>query len=267
MIDSSYFKGNWKASKADGLTKTLFTIGEREVNQKEFAEYLEQSNNNKKVIDSRVLVNSKYETFKRNILVKYKDSKLDEEYPEFKALMEEYHDGILLFNLTDELVWSKAVRDSAGLEKFYNENKENYKWDERVDAYVFSALNKEVASSAKSMLKEGKEVEAIAKELNRPSQLRLNYEKKKYAKGDSEIVNQVKWEKGISDNISSNDRVAFVYIKEVLAPTYKTLEDSRGLITSDYQNYLEKEWIKSLREKYSYKVDKKVQEELKAELK
>lgn len=266
FIDSTYFNGKWDVSKTASLNKTLFSIGEKEVNQQEFATYLKQAEQKRNAIDPRVLVQSKYNTFLQNELLEYKDSKLDEEYPDFKALMEEYHDGILLFNLTDKLVWSKAVKDTAGLEAFYNNHKENYKWDKRVDAVVYSALNEKVASQVKEMLKKGVEINKIMEEINQPSQLNLRYEKRKYLKGDDEVVDQVEWKKGTSKNIKLNERVYFVDIKEVIEPNYKTLEDSRGIITSDYQNYLEKEWISNLRAKYSFTVDKKVLKALKAEL-
>jgi peptidyl-prolyl cis-trans isomerase SurA len=265
LIDSSYFKGTWTAEAAKGLTKEIFKIGDKSASQQDFAVYL-QNNKSKKVIDSRVLVNARYDAFKRATILEYKNLKLDEEYPDFRYLMQEYHDGILLFNLTDELVWSKAVKDTTGLESFYNKNKENYKWDKRVDAVVFSALNKEVSGSVKKMLKAGKDVKEIMEEINRPSQLNLRYETKKYLKGENEVVDQVKWEKGISENVSLNGRVHFVQIVEVIEPTHKTLEDSRGLITSDYQNFLEKEWIQSLRSKNKFEVDKKMLKELKSEL-
>ena len=265
IIDSSFFKGTWTAEAAKGLTKEILKIGDKSVSQQDFANYLE-NNKSKKVIDSRVLVNARYDAFKRASILEYKNNKLDEEYPDFRYLMQEYHDGILLFNLTDELVWSKAVKDTNGLQDFYTKNKENYKWDRRVDAVVFSALNKKVAESVKTMLKEGKDAKEIMEEINRASQLNLRYETKKYLKGENEIVDQVKWEKGISENISLNGRVHFVQIEEVIEPTYKALDDSRGLITSDYQNFLEKEWIESLRSKNKFEVDKKILKELKTEL-
>jgi len=265
IIDSSFFKGTWTAEAAKGLTKEILKIGDKSVSQQDFANYLE-NNKSKKVIDSRVLVNARYDAFKRASILEYKNNKLDEEYPDFRYLMQEYHDGILLFNLTDELVWSKAVKDTNGLQDFYTKNKENYKWDRRVDAVVFSALNKKVAESLKTMLKEGKDAKEIMEEINRASQLNLRYETKKYLKGENEIVDQVKWEKGISENISLNGRVHFVQIEEVIEPTYKALDDSRGLITSDYQNFLEKEWIESLRSKNKFEVDKKILKELKTEL-
>lgn len=266
-IDSAYFFGTWSLAKVKGLTKELFKIGDKSVNQQEFAVYLNNTQNTKKVLDSRVLINARYQAYKKSVILDYKDSKLDEEYPEFKYLMQEYHDGILLFNLTDELVWSKAVKDSTGLSNFSKENKESYKWEERADATVFSALNKEVADEVKKMVEKGTDVKLIMQEVNASSQLNLRYETKKYLKGENEFVDQVEWEKGSSKNIAVNGRVHFVQIQNIIEPTYKTLDDSRGLITSDYQNYLEKQWIKDLKSIYQYDIDKKVLKELKEELK
>ena len=266
-IDSAYFFGTWSLEKAKGLTKELFKIGDKSVNQQEFAVYLNNTQNTKKVLDSRVLINARYQAYKKSVILDYKDSKLDEEYPEFKYLMQEYHDGILLFNLTDELVWSKAVKDSTGLSNFSKENKESYKWEERADATVFSALNEKVADEVKKMVEKGTDVKLIMQEVNASSQLNLRYETKKYLKGENEFVDQVEWEKGSSKNIAVNGRVHFVQIQNVMEPTYKTLDDSRGLITSDYQNYLEKQWIKDLKSIYQYDIDKKVLKELKEELK
>jgi len=265
LIDSTYFNGTWNVNNAKSLTKELFKIGEKSVNQQDFAKYLDESKS-KKVIDARVLVNARYEAFKRASILEYKNSKLDEEYPDFRYLMREYHDGILLFNLTDELVWSKAVKDTTGLNAFYELSKENYKWDKRVDAVVFSAVNEKVAQAVREMLNDGKDVKEIIEEINKPSQLNLRYETKKYLKGENEVIDQVTWEKGISKNISLNGRTHFAQLVEVIEPSYKTVKDSRGLITSDYQNFLEKEWIKSLRAANKFEVDKKILKELKMEL-
>jgi len=69
---------------------------------------------------------------------------LEEKHPDFKYLMKEYHDGILLFELTDQQVWSKAVKDTVGLQAFYDKNKNNYMWDERLDASVYTVRDPEI---------------------------------------------------------------------------------------------------------------------------
>lgn len=268
-LDNTYFEEGWNPKTLSNLDEVLFTIGDKKVNQADFASFLSTNQHKRKAIDLTVLVNRRYNDFKNIELMAYKDSKLDEEYPEFKALMQEYHDGILLFNLTDELVWSKAVTDSAGLIDFYESHKEKYKWNKRADAIVFSALNEKIAEATKALLKaqDSIDVSAVADEINKSSQLNLKYELKKYEKGDNEVIDQVEWVAGISKNIEKDGRVSFAYIKAVLQPMSKTIEDSKGIITSDYQEYLEKKWIAELKENYSYKVDQAVLKSLKNELK
>lgn len=267
LLDTSYFGQDWDKSRFSKLKKTMFTIGKMEVNQQDFANFLNEMQTKKPAVNTEVYINDSYRSFKHNKIMEYKDSQLESEYPAFKDLVQEYHDGILLFNLTDELVWTKAVKDSTGLQNFYEKNKENYRWDKRVDAVVFSALDEKIASQTKKLINEGKSVSDILAEVNKSSQLNLKSEGKKYLKGDHELVDQVEWKKGLSKNIANNGRVSFVWIKEVLEPTYKTLEDSRGLITSDYQAYLESEWIKDLRSRYSFEVNQKTLNALKEELK
>ncbi|MEX2379239.1 MAG: peptidyl-prolyl cis-trans isomerase, partial [Vicingaceae bacterium] len=79
-------------------------------------------------------------------------------------------------------------------------------------------------------------------------------------------VDQIEWEVGVSNIIEDDGRHFFVHVKEVIEPSYKTLDDARGTITSDYQSQLEKEWIQSLHKKYEFTVDSAVLNELKSEL-
>ena len=267
LIDDSFYEAKWKNTTDKKLDKQLLKIGDRIVTQKDFSNHLENIQRKRNVIDNSVLVNSIYETFRSGEILRYKDSKLDSEYPEFKALMQEYHDGILLFNLTDELVWSKASKDTSGLEAFFNSNKENYKWPKRLNGVVYSTANEKIAEDVKVQLEKGTDLKVLVEKINKSSQLNLKYEKRKFVKGDNEIVDGVEWKKGFSKSINKNGRIYFVDVKEVMAPDFKTLNDSRGMITSDYQNYLEKEWIKELKKKYFFSVDKKIQRELETELK
>lgn len=265
-LDSGYFKNSWNSSHLKKYNKELFIIGEKKVTQADFVKYLEDTHSKRRVIDKRILVNNKYRAFRKKQLLDYKDARLDREYPEFKALMQEYHDGILLFNLTDELIWSKASKDTTGLMEFYEKGKEDYKWKERLDAIYFSTLNKQIAAKVKEMIKDSVELSQMIAEINRPSQLNVKYEQGLYEKGDFEMVDRIEWKEGISEEMEDEGRIAFVYVRRILPPNYKTIEDSKGTITSDYQDYLEKEWIDSLRNKYTYKVEHSILKELEKEL-
>jgi peptidyl-prolyl cis-trans isomerase SurA len=258
-LDTSILNGEWKPADASKLTKPLFSIGNQTYTEKDFADYITSHQTKRMNMTPLAVGYNLYETFESEKVLAYEEGKLDEKYPEFKSLMREYRDGILLFDLTDKKVWSKAVKDSVGLANFYEKNKANYKWPERVSAVVYTCATKDIAAKVRKMLKDKKmSTSKITDEINKDSQLNLTIKEGKFAKGDNENVDTVKWVKGLSPDIEKNGQVVFVDIKEILPSEPKTLEESKGLVTADYQNHLEKTWIDQLRQKYPFKVNEEV---------
>ncbi|MBS1763473.1 MAG: peptidylprolyl isomerase [Bacteroidetes bacterium] len=257
-LDSTLANGTYNDSVALKKNKTIFTLGGKNYTQFDFAQYLAKHQTKRTGISSQAIAHSQYEHFVNDECLSLEESQLDKKYPEFRSLMNEYRDGILLFDLTDKMVWSKAVKDTAGLENFYDKNKDNYMWGERLDATVYTCKNSDVASQARKMLKKKKTDSEIAATLNKDSSLNINIKEGKFSKGDNEFADEVKWIPGLSNDISKNNQVVFVNVKSVLAPQAKKLDEARGLITADYQNFLEKSWINELRSKYSFKVDEDV---------
>lgn len=268
-VDTSYLDGRWSAASASSLNKKLFQLGTEVTNQKEFAEFLEQ-NQSKQSKDQVVeaLVRKAYAYFMEQKIIAFEDARLEQKYPEFRLLMQEYRDGILLFEITDENVWSKALKDTAGLEEFYNSNKNNYLWETRVDAVIYKTANAKVAKSLRKLAAKrsssGMSVEEIKNKINKKSQLNLQTEEGRFLKGDNDIVDGVEWTKGLSaDKLNSDGTVTIVEITDVLAPTPKSISEARGLITADYQNFLEQQWIAKLKEKYEVVIYKDVLETVK----
>ncbi|HRG59387.1 MAG TPA: peptidylprolyl isomerase [Bacteroidia bacterium] len=262
-MDTTYFEAKWKSSSASKLTKDgLFSIGDKTYNQKDFAVYLENHQSKRAKTDFTMLVNDMYKEFVNETCLAYEESKLASKYPEFKALLQEYRDGILLFDLTDKNVWSKAVKDTVGLKAFYEENKAKYMWETRAEATVYKCANEKIAADLRKMLKDKAKKkytnDDILKAINKDSQLNLSIETGKFSKGDNEIVDKMEWKKGLSANTNIDKQVVIVDFENIIAPTNKTIAEAKGLITADYQNYLEKQWIASLRGKYQFTVDKAV---------
>ena len=254
IIDSSYFSGNRFPDSENKLTKELFEIGNQKFSQGEFLEYLNQNQEGTPMMSIPALVNSKYKVFQEKSILDYKSSKLEEEYEDFKFLIREYHDGILLFNITNDMVWDKAIKDTLGLEKFLKDNQTKYKWGQRAEATVYSILNEEIYREVESLISNGVDEDSIVEVVNRSSQLNIRLESGKYEKTDNELVDNVNWKKGIYNGPKKDSRLTLIHIKEVLKPSNKTLEDSKGIITSDYQSYLEKKWVEELKSEYEYKV-------------
>lgn len=263
VVDDSIFQNKWKLSRAKDLQKTMFLIGNKNYSQQDFASYLvaNQSFRTKEAIEP--FVNTMFDQYVDASCIAFEDANLEAKYPEFNAVMKEYRDGILLFELTDKKVWSKAVKDSTGLQAFYDKNKENYKWGERLDATVYTCANQAIADQTKTLVKKAikkgyNNDEEILSTINKESQLNLQVESGKFLKGDNKIIDGITWVAGISADIKSDKSVVFVNVHKKLDPMPKSLSEARGLITADYQTYLEKEWMTNLKKKYTVAVNQDV---------
>jgi len=259
VVDSSYCNATWTSAKASKLTKAMFNLGNKEYTQTDFAKYLEAHQVKRNQTDVSALVNQLYKQYVEESVVSYEESVLDQKYPEFKALMQEYRDGILLFELTDKKVWSKAVKDTTGAMAYYEKNKTNYMWDERADAVVYSCLDAKVAEQVRKMLKKNKTTKEILMEVNKTSQLNLQVEEKLFTKGENEYVTS-NWNPAISQDITSakDNRIIIVNVRKLMKPEPKAYIDCKGMVTADYQAYLEKEWIAELKKKYPVSIDQSV---------
>lgn len=259
VVDSTIFKGSWNASKADKLVKPIFKVANLTLSQKDFANYIESHQANRSTVSIEVLVNQMYDKFVEDKVLEYEDTQLERKYADFKSLMKEYRDGILLFELTDRKVWSKAVKDSTGLLTFYEANKANYMWGKRIDATIYTCANETIAKTVREKIqKQGIAQSDLLDEINKDSQLNLKIESTVYSKEDNKVIDQIEWKIGTTDNIHVDNSIVFVVVKEVLNPQPKTLSEAKGIITADYQNYLEKQWIAELKSKYKVEINKDV---------
>jgi peptidyl-prolyl cis-trans isomerase SurA len=263
-LDSTLLKGEWTVDKASGLDKTVFSLGDKKFSQQDFASYL-AAKQSKRVTDKLAFFNDTYTSYVKESCIAYEDNRLEVKYPEFRMLVEEYHDGILLFDLTDQKVWTKAVKDTMGLREYYNAYPGKYMWDKRLHASVVTVLNPANINSdaLKEMFVQGKPVEEILPAFNSDTLTNILIETNKFSEGDSPVVDKIKWKTGLSQGVDTPEGPAFVFVYEILKPEPKSLEEARGLVTADYQSYLEEEWIKELRGKYTIIIDEGVLSTLK----
>lgn len=268
ITKEEFASGGFKADKTKKYDKLMFGFyakdGDKvEYTQTDFAKYLETLKpKGKGEINVVAEINRIYNNLLEKTAIDFKDSRLSKTSEEFRLLMQEYRDGILLFDLTDQKVWSKAVKDTTGLKEFYEKNKSKYMWDQRAEATLYVCNDETIAKKVQGILKKkakkGYTNDDILKMVNIDSQLALKIEEGKYSKGDNEDVDKATWEKGTTSIVKNDKSITIVEVKNVLAPEPKKLDEIKGLITSDYQNYLEEEWVKELKSKYSVKVDKEV---------
>lgn len=250
-LDSSLTKGEWNVAKAEGLDKTVFSLSNDKYTQQDLAQYIAKRQT-KKVADIVTFFNDTYESFVVENCIEFEDSMLEQKYPEFRMLVQEYHDGILLFDLTDKNVWSKAVKDTAGLAEYYAANPGKYMWGKRYHASVVTILNPSDVNTEelRNMFTAGKSTEEILNYYNSDTTLNILVETAKFSKGDSPVVDKIKWKRGLSPMVDSPSGPSFAFGYEVISPEPKELQEAKGLVTADYQTYLEEKWISELRAKY-----------------
>jgi peptidyl-prolyl cis-trans isomerase SurA len=300
-----------------------------------------------------------YKEYTNAQVIAYEEKHLEEKYVDYKMLVKEYRDGILLFNLMDEKVWTKAIEDTAGLKDFFKKNNDKYRWDTRVFATIYNLSDKAAFDRLMNELKNdkypvkepkiesltfGKDsavltihskriidqslIPALVKDkaliaeirgwaratentevskrridsvvaylnargiqsnrytyidkgkatghnadkdkkleivlystskkvlennFNEKAPLSLQITDGAFQRGENKILDTVEWKPG-NYTINKDGRINYVVITKVEPPRNKTFEEARGLAISDYQNFLEKEWIAKLRQKYPPKI-------------
>ena len=208
-------------------------------------------------------IDKMYINFTNQELLAYEESQLKTKYPEYKSLLQEYREGILLFDLTNTKVWTKAVEDTVGLKKFYTDNINNYKWGNRVDATIYSCIDLFTAKTVKKTIHKkhrGNITDAeILKKINTDTPLGLQIYSKKFVSGENEYIDSLDWKVGIAKDIKTkNGSYIIVDIHKVLESKEKEFKETKGKVISDYQNKLESKWIISLRNKYKVSINKSV---------
>ena len=258
IVNTDFISGKLSLeNNSNKLTKTVITIGEAKFVQADFAAYLMKSvRKMKSKVQISTLVDDTFASWSEDRVIAYENGNLENKYNEFRLLMQEYRDGILLYELTDKKIWSKAVKDTTGLKAFYQANKQNYMWDTRVDAKVVNCQNENIACKVYNKLRKGKtDLSKLQAKVNKKSSLNMDVKEGLYLKGDNVYVDQVEWVVGVSDLIDDNENVKVVYIKEVIEPQVKALSEAKGLITSDYQDALEQAWLAELSAKYKVEIN------------
>lgn len=191
----------------------------------------------------------------------YADRHLEEKYPEFNALVREYHDGILLFDVSLDEVWDKAAKDSLGLAQYFKANKKNYKWDKpHFKGYLVRCQDENIAKVAKAIIKNA-EKDSVQSYLNQ----RLNTDSTKvvtcvyglWEQGKNPMVDKFGLgQKEVEVQTDETYPVIFTVGKKLKAPQEYT--DVRSQVTTDYQDFLEKAWIQELRAKYEVVINEEV---------
>ena len=259
-VDSTILRNEYKPAANLDMNATLFSMDGNATKVSDFVAYIKEKMTPQRHVSPATYAYQLYETFSNEKVMDYADAHLEDKYPEFKALVQEYKDGILLFDLMDKEVWTKAVKDTLGLQEFHDRNATNYMWENRAYATIVTVTRPESLPKVKALIDSGIELDSLKNAIRRDSIGYAFVRKGYYQRGDNQYVDQTEWKVGERNEIAStvDQSTTIVFIRELRDPEPKTLKEARGLVTSDYQVELEKKWVQSLKERYPVKIDEKV---------
>ncbi|MGF1638249.1 MAG: peptidylprolyl isomerase [Cyclobacteriaceae bacterium] len=345
--DSTILQAKWSYNQSNP-EEMLFSIGNKKFSKGDFANYILTNQRSRSGISPKDYMQNLYERYVEAELSNYEEKQLEKTNRDYAFLIGEYHDGLLLFDIMEQKVWSKAIEDTTGLQNFFKENQSSYYWNPRAKATIYNASNEKLANelaerhateediilisqkfSDKEEVNEKaldeiydrikniqKKMDGISIDLavsgvdtallatferqwsslsdlplnlesentntiekyvkltvstkskkgleyvyNNESALALQIEEGLFEQSEKVWPKEIPWEVGIHRE-EKGERVKMVVVDEILPAQPKSLSEVRGKVISDYQNYLEKNWLDDLKRKFPVKVKKRTLKKL-----
>jgi peptidyl-prolyl cis-trans isomerase SurA len=263
-LDSSLLQGSFNANPHKANKKTLFNLDKKAYTVADFTAFVAKNQKKQDGMTAEAYGYKLLNDFVRESCIAWEDARLETKHKEFGALMNEYRDGILLFDLMDKKVWSYAVKDTSGLKEFYNKHRNNYMWGERASSTIFTVSNSLEVDKTRKLIETLPDDGSVAQAFDADSIRSVRIQPGKFERGDSRFLDQIEWKENSINQLFSDvdNQTIIIKIREIHPPLPKELDEARGMITSDYQNYLEKIWVEELRKKYPLVVRHQLLEEV-----
>lgn len=269
VVNNDFYNAKWVLpANTTTFDKTLFSFDANKVTANAFLNYINtQQKANIAIKPISKLVDVLYQRFVENQINAYYNDNLENEFPEFSYVMDEYRDGLLLFDLMEKEIWEKAKSDSLGLKSFYNDLKFKPTWKKRADAVIVSSTKMDVIKKAFAMLKKAKSAQEIKDNLNTKDVVNVMVTQKIIEEGTEEIPAETKFENGISQITKKGEYYFVTQINKIIPAGNKTLDECKGKIVNEYQQYLEQNWVDELKKEFNLKINQDVFEKVKKQVK
>lgn len=269
LVTDSFYEGTWQVpANAKDANKTLLTIDDTKITGEQFLSYVNaQQKAGIKAKPVSKLTEILYKNFVDNELNAKYDAGLESEFPDFRNVMEEYRDGLLLFDLMEKEIWQRSKSDTLGLKSFYDAQKDKYLWKTRVDVDILSSTSEPTIKKALTMLAKKESLQQIKDKLNTKDVVNIMANEGTFEEGADALPKGIKLQPGISPITKQGDYYFATNVIKVIPPQEKTFEECKGKLVNDYQQYLEQNWVTDLKKEFTINVNQEVFEKVKKQLK
>ena len=253
----------FSAKNFTSMDKPLFTLAGKNYLQSDFLTFAEQMTRGRIMGPKRAVMHDLYKMYVTTVVTDLEEHRLVEEHTDFKNLMQEYRDGIMLFELMDRNVWGKASKDTVGLKAFFDARKGKYMWEPGFTGAVYKFKNERALKEGLKLLADKKlKDEDIIKKMNSdtlPDAVTVQRGHYEFAKFNEFPRTAIVGGKVTEAKKNADGSYSVVRVEEVFnQPTPKSLDDARGYVVAEYQDYLEKQWNDEMKKKYSLNVNESV---------
>lgn len=268
-LKDDFYDGLWTSEAVKTpFNETILTINDTKTTARDFLNFIQKSQ--KSALEIKPLssmASVMFGQFTDEELNKYYNANLESEFPEFANIMDEYRDGLLLFDLMEKEIWEKSKTDTLGLQSFYDKNKQKYQWNKRYDVLVVSSTKEDYIKKAHKMLKKGKSATEIKEALNSGKEIAVIEKEGLFEEGSTLLPKNIQDKKGLTAITKEGDYYFISRVKDIIPAGQKSFEECEGKVINDYQQYLEENWVSDLKKEFTIKVNSEVFEQVKAEIK
>ena len=259
LADSSLFNGKWHpANDATSKQAVLFTMQNEPFRVTDFLSFVNgQSHRSSKT--PAELLDELFINYVDAVQIELLEKRVMRDSPDYKWLLKEYYEGILLFEIMEKEVWNRAMEDSVGQRSYFNSHADKYAAGDRIAGKIFIASSNEKLQELKALLESKAATEDFL------SKNGIKVQEGPFEKGDRSFLADIDWRPGTHLG-SSGGTHYLVLIEKILPPGPKTFDEARASVISDYQSYLEEAWIKELKAKFGVKIKKKAKKQVFREL-
>jgi peptidyl-prolyl cis-trans isomerase SurA len=279
------FSASWKGLENHANnSEILCTFATVTLTVGDFEKYLIDNQVAGRVEEMEPFILKHFDLFVKSELLKYEDSQLESKYPEFKSLMQEYRDGILVFDVMQNEIWNKASKDTAGIRAYYEAHKADFTYPVRYRGDLYRCMDKATADKVIEYLaSDTMDYAKIQAAINTTSELTLIIKRNTF---NSETTDWMKIEKKAKPASADADpckktkaakpakirtfkmgtNKVFIYkdeyyvfdVEEIMTPRVREFAEAKGLVTAAYQTELETKWLQDLRTKYTIVINNDV---------
>ena len=270
VVSEEFYTQTWElpTNLKDFETTLLIINKSKQIDAIAFLNFIQkQQKTNLKTKPVSKLVDELFEKFIDNQLSTYYNDNLEIEFPEFKYIMDEYRDGLLLFDLMEKEIWTKAKTDTVGLTNYFNQNIKNYQWKKRYNVNILSSTDKQSIEKAKKFLENGKTIDYIKEKLNIANKINIMVKSGLFEEDYDILPLYSNLSTGVTDKVLKDQYYYIVQVVEVKEAEDKKLSECTGKVVNDYQQYLENNWVNELKKEFNIKVNSNIFNALKNQLK